>query len=93
MTQSTSSSDPHTNQLVFAGSVACSRNGRALQPQLLCDPAAGGWPGPLQLGATQEALLRKGLCAHTPSRREILLLPSKNTEDTPLHEVDPDVKP
>lgn len=44
-----------------------------------------GKPGPEQG--------QKGLCAHAPSRREILLFPSKNIKDTPLHEVDPDIKP
>lgn len=45
MSQSRSSSNPHPNQEVFAGSVACSRSRRALQLQLLSGPEAGGSSG------------------------------------------------
>lgn len=65
---------------------------KALQLRLLCDPAAGGWSGPLQLGTQGTALEKeqKGLHAHA------LPFPSKNSKDptpTPLHKVDADFNP
>lgn len=90
--QTSHSSDPHANQLVFAGNVGyrCSRRRSSCGCCVILQQEAGLDPCNWELTGTALEKGQKGLRAH------VLPFPSKNSREPPpptLHKVDTDFNP